>query len=114
MGFCARTIHYCIKVAVDGSGNPALVQMWQSQIAGTSPVVANNELYFVGRNNRPITFFAVKPTTGELIWSDSSASNSIDYVGFASPIVADGHIYMTTGSSVVAIRLDGIFRNGFN
>ena len=94
-----------LRLVIDGIGNPSLSPVWNSAVGGSSPVVANGVLYyFSGSMN------ALDPTTGNGLWSDSSPGG----VHWESPIVVNGHIYVTDENGELwAYALDGIFRDGF-
>ncbi len=92
------------KVVIDGSGNPSLSIQW-SKIPGgihwtTSSFVANNVLYAAlggGENTPPESpreVNAMDPTTGKVLWSVA-----IDEFNWASPILANGILYMADGNS---------------
>jgi len=100
------------KLVFDGSGNPSLTQPLASVLSllpgGTSPVLANNEIYYITYGSPSL--LAVDAATGDVLWGDSSPGN----IHWQSPIVVDGHIYLVDGNGVLyAYALDGIFRNGF-
>ncbi|MDE1884310.1 MAG: PQQ-binding-like beta-propeller repeat protein [Xanthomonadaceae bacterium] len=84
---------------------PALTKVWQNSTGGSTPVVANDVLYyFSGSIN------ALNPKTGALLWSDSSPGG----VHWESPIVVNGRVYITDQNGRLwAYALDGIFKNGF-
>jgi PQQ-like domain len=84
---------------VDGSGSsamkltfpggaPSLVKQWQNSLGGSSPLVANNVLYFANAT----TIRALDPQTGNLLWSDATkiAGNH-----WQSPIVFNATLYIT-------------------
>jgi outer membrane protein assembly factor BamB len=86
-------------------GKPALTKVWQNSTGGSSPVVANGMLYYFSG-----AISAYDPTTGALLWSDSSPGG----VHWESPIVVNGRVYVTDeGGKLWAYALDGIFKNGF-
>jgi hypothetical protein len=103
------------QMTFDNAGLPQLIQKWQLPAQGTlgtisnsAAVIANNELYYTTYDS---IVYAVKPTTGEIIWTDSSV---MEYTFWNSPpIVVNGRIYFTFSSKVAAFQLDGIFRGGF-
>ncbi|HEV2977441.1 MAG TPA: PQQ-binding-like beta-propeller repeat protein [Casimicrobiaceae bacterium] len=80
-----------LQLAIDGSGNPSLVKKWQlgSQSAASSPLVANNVLYFFGSG--ALTAYA--PTTGTQLWSVAVGGG----VHWQSPVVANGVLYVEDG-----------------
>jgi hypothetical protein len=85
---------------------PQMNPVWHNSTGGSSPVVANDVLYyFSGSMN------ALDPITGKPIWSDGSPGG----VHWESPVVVNGRIYVTDESGQLwAYALDGIFRNGFD
>ena len=70
-------------------------QVWSRAITApaATPVVANGVLY-VGEG----TFYALNATTGTLIWSGRSQPTD-------SPVVVNGMVYATVGSSLMAFGL---------
>jgi hypothetical protein len=80
-----------LRLAFDAGGHPSLVLQWQNGLGGSSPIVANNVLYDVSGG----TIRAVDPTSGALLWS----SSSIGSIHWQSPIIANGTVYVTDGSS---------------
>jgi hypothetical protein len=80
-----------LKLTLPG-GVPTLVTQWHNNLAGFSPLVANNVLYFAGAN----VIRAANPLTGALLWSDTT------HVGgnhWESPIVVNATLYITDESS---------------
>ncbi|HTB80291.1 MAG TPA: chitobiase/beta-hexosaminidase C-terminal domain-containing protein, partial [Opitutaceae bacterium] len=92
------------KVVIDGSGNPSLSLQWSNIPGGihwtTSSFVANNVLYAaVGggedtSTESPRQVQAINPTTGAVLWT-----GAIDEFHWASPILANGILYMADGNS---------------
>jgi hypothetical protein len=82
------------KVVFDGSGNPSLAPQWNNNVGGTSPVIANGVLFYVGGG----TMRARDPVTGASLWSASGLVGT----HWQSPIVANGAVYVTDGSSQLA------------
>jgi len=89
------------KVAISSAGNPSLSLQWT--ITGnwtTSAFVANNVLYAArggGENTGSQSTHevsAIDPTTGKVLWS-----GAIDEFHWASPILANGILYMADGNS---------------
>lgn len=74
------------KVVFDGSGVPSLSNMWQKNIGGTSPLVANGILYMING----LHMYAFDPTTGDELWTD----NIIRNLHWQSPIVVNGMLYV--------------------
>ncbi len=89
-----------LKVTLGSGGQPSLSTMWQNPSSGTSPIIANNVLYYVGgtHNNGPNNFGkglqALDPTTGHQLWVDTSITD----IHWESPIVANGVLYTTDNS----------------
>lgn len=84
-----------LQLAIDGSGNPSLVEKWQlgSQSAASSPLVANNVLYFHGNVSGNNVLTAYAPTTGAPLWSVTVGGG----VHWQSPVVANGVVYVEDG-----------------
>jgi hypothetical protein len=49
-------------------GAPSVVKQWQNSLDGSSPLVANNVLYFANAT----TIDVLDPQTGNLLWSDAT------------------------------------------
>ena len=85
------------KLSVDAGGNPSLTWMWPPAGkpfppgATTSPLVANNVLYYVGGG----AVRALNPTTGATLWTGPGIGGT----HWQSPIVANGVVYVTDGSA---------------
>jgi hypothetical protein len=92
------------KIAIDASGNPSLSLQWSDIPGGahwtTSAFVANNVLYAATGGGEDTTtespreVNAMNPTTGTVLWS-----GAIDEFHWASPILANGVLYMADGNS---------------
>jgi hypothetical protein len=80
-----------LRLQFDVSGNPSLVSPWHNGQGGTSPLVANNILYYASGG----TLRALDPTSGVPLWS----SNQIGGIHWESPIVANGWLYVTDESA---------------
>ncbi len=78
------------KLAFPG-GAPSLALQWQKSFSGSSPLVANNVLYFSSGS----TIRALDPVTGNQLWSDSSHVSGNHW---QSPIVFNGTLYITDES----------------
>ena len=92
---------HSFKLSVDGAGNPSLLAQWDISGRTSSPIVANNVLFFVQDNNA----YAVDPVTKAQLWN----ANNIGSIHWESPIVADGAFYVTDQSShFSAYTLGGI------
>ncbi|HEY6854140.1 MAG TPA: PQQ-binding-like beta-propeller repeat protein [Gemmatimonadales bacterium] len=79
-----------LKLALDASGNPSLVAQWQNGPGGTSPIVANNVLFYAGGGS----VRALDPTTGAVLWTGAGVGT----IHWQSPMVANGTLYVA-GSS---------------
>ena len=79
-----------LKLEIDGHGSPSLKPVWQNDDEGSSPIVADNVLYCAG--SRDIRAF--DPTTGKLLWHDTS----IGKIHWESPVVVNGVLYITDES----------------
>jgi outer membrane protein assembly factor BamB len=75
-----------LQVLVDGTGTPYIQPVWQGAVAGSSPIMVNNMLFYANSNS----IQALDPTTGTLLWQD----NSISLIHWSSPIVANGILYI--------------------
>ncbi len=88
-----------LKVGASG-GIPTLSSPWQHANGGSSPIIANDVLYYAGDN----IIRALNPVTGATLWSD----NTIGGIHWESPIVADGELYITDQSgNLSAYTLNG-------
>jgi hypothetical protein len=81
------------KLLLDASGNPSLGLIWQQAVPSGTALIANNVLYRATNNN----IAALNPATGATLWSNAS----IGTVHWHSPVVANGVLYITDGSSQV-------------
>ncbi len=79
-----------LKLLVDGAGLPALQPVWQIAGGGSSPIVANNVLFYAGSGG----IQALDPTSGNRLWQDGSSGS----IHWESPIVANGVLYITNES----------------
>jgi outer membrane protein assembly factor BamB len=75
------------KVDVNGAGIPFLKLQWKLRHGGTSPLIANNILYYASSHH----IRALNLLDGKQLWSDTS----IGSIHWQSPIVADGILYVT-------------------
>jgi hypothetical protein len=97
-----------VQLVINGAGQPSLAVRWTSGgFSGTSPIVANNVLYYGGCGG----ICALAPTTGQILWS-SPLSIGCCMGGWANPIVVNGRLFVTGGSFTI-FALDAIFANGF-
>ncbi|GAA1442477.1 cell wall-binding repeat-containing protein [Leifsonia poae] len=81
-----------LKVVTGAGGRPQLSPVWKTAVAGTSPIVANGIGYYL--TNGGVRAF--EPTTGRLLWSDTSGTVGLHW---QSPIVVNGHLYYADGSA---------------
>jgi hypothetical protein len=79
------------QVAIAGNGAPSLSWIWQDNVHGFSPIVANGVLYYFDGQMR-----ALDPLTGSLLWADTTYSGSFHW---QSPVVVNGMLYVTDESS---------------
>jgi PQQ-like domain len=87
------------------AGTPSIPKQWSTNNGGTSPLIANNILYYASNS----IVRAVDPLTGSTLWS-----GTIGAIKWQSPIVVNSHLYITDNSSKLwSFTLDGIFKNGF-
>jgi hypothetical protein len=76
-----------LQLVTDGSGTPSLQVRWQNGTGGTSPVVANGIVFYVGGSG----LRALDPTTGKALWSQALNAG----IHWESPIVVNGTLYVT-------------------
>lgn len=76
-----------LELTLGVGGAPLLVSRWTTLSGGTSPVVVNGILYYASFTG----LRALDPATGTQLWADASILG----VHWESPIVADGHLYVT-------------------
>ncbi len=79
-----------LKLTIGSSGIPALQPVWSNGNRGTSPIVANNVLYYAGGTS----IEARNPATGQSLWTFMP----IGSIHWESPIVANGVLYLTDGN----------------
>jgi hypothetical protein len=65
----------------------------------TDPVVAGNFVYFIGGNGGELTLYGLNAATGAIQWSYTYTQQ-----GVATPAVANGIVYLTTGNSLYALN----------
>jgi outer membrane protein assembly factor BamB len=91
------------KLDVSGA-TPALSRQWTNTSGGTSPVIANGVLYAAASG----IVRGINPLTGVQVWSESIGS-----INWQTPIVVNGHLYVTDSSAKLwSFPLDGIFKDG--
>ena len=82
-----------LQLKLDVSGNPSLESKWTFGQGGTSPVVVNGVLYYVGSN----TLHALDPASGASLWT--SNPGEVGSIHWQSPIVMNGWVYVTDQSA---------------
>jgi outer membrane protein assembly factor BamB len=75
-----------IQLQKGSDGQPTLVTQWINSNGGTSPIVANGVLYCA----RAHQITAMDPTTGDVLWADSSIGD----IHWQSPIVVNGMLFI--------------------
>ena len=96
-----------LKLSFDSGGHPSLVAQWQlsSQQAQSSPLLANNVLFFFGPTTAGGQLSAYSPTTGSLLWT----TNMVGGTHWESPIVANGMVYVTDENGMLtAFGVSGV------
>jgi hypothetical protein len=90
-----------LKMTVDGSGNPTMTNPWNIKNGWTTSAIMANGVLFAAvgggeHTDTTATHFlqAINPITGAVVWS-----SPIGQFHWASPIVANGIVYMTDGNS---------------
>ncbi len=78
-----------LRVVADGSGTPSLAPAWTDPNGGTSPVVANGVVVYVGGAG----LRALSAKHGTVLFSDAAPGRA--GIHWQSPIVIDGRIYVT-------------------
>jgi CARDB len=80
-----------LKLVIGAGGAPSLQAIWQQSGGGSSPVVANNVVYYATNGS----VRALAPTTGgSPLWQ-----GTIGGIHWESPIVANGMLYSTDENS---------------
>ncbi len=83
-----------MQLFVDASGNPTIFPQWSTTGGGgSSPIVANGILYYVGT----LGLQALEIVSGKVLWSDTS----IGPVQLESPIVVNGRLYVADENAVL-------------
>ncbi len=80
-----------LKLNIDGSGNPTLATQWSNGPSGTSPVVANNMLFYLSGSSVRV----LDPVSGNILRTASGTGSP----HWQSLIVANGVVYVTDQSS---------------
>jgi hypothetical protein len=78
-----------LRVTADGGGTPALAPVWTQGAGGTSPVVANGVLFYVGSAGLQ----AVSVKDGAVLFHDTGPAAA--GIHWQSPIVVNGRVYVT-------------------
>jgi PQQ-like domain len=79
-----------LRLNFDVNGNPSLVAQWHNGQSGTSPVIANNMVFFIGGS----VARALDPITGAQLWSAARGGGT----HWQSVIVANRMVYATDQS----------------
>jgi hypothetical protein len=84
------------QVQTDANGHSSLHRAWLINQSGNSPVVAGGVLFLPASGK----LLALNPQTGATLWDSSAAqaNGSIGSIHWESPIVVNGHVYMTDES----------------
>jgi hypothetical protein len=77
--------------AVDGAGTPSLAYQWTLPSGGSSPVIANGILYYVGAAG----LSALDPASGSVLWSNPGVGG----IHWESAIVVNGRLFVTDEAS---------------
>lgn len=94
-----------VQLVVNGSGQPSLAIRWTiGGGSGTSPIVANDVLYYGGS--------AIQPTTGKMLWYDTYSGGGCCMGTWLNPIVVNGRLFVTGGAFNI-YALNKIFASGF-
>jgi hypothetical protein len=75
-----------MRLNFDAGGNPSLAPQWHNGQSGTSPVIANNMVFFVGGS----TVRALDPLSGTQLWSAASGGGT----HWQSVIVANRMVFV--------------------
>jgi len=81
------------ELVPDDDGNPQLVLRWTSDLRGTTPVIVNRVLYVAS----PHQFTAIRPSTGEILWRDSTIGD----IHWQSPIIVNDMVYLADAAGYV-------------
>ena len=103
-----------LRLQIDGSGNPSLVQQWISTSPGngpSSPLIVNNMLFVAGATATQLVR-ALNPVTGSELWKSCDGSVvcggviSIGKIKWQTPVVANCGLYILDQSNqLVAFTL---------
>ena len=85
------------RIVYDASGHPSIAPQWMkgNAQAGTSPVIANNILYYSGKSGAGGVVRALDPATGNTLWT----SSTFGAVHWQSAVVANGVVYAADGDA---------------
>lgn len=101
-----------LKLSYSGSV-PKLTKVWQNSVGGTSPIIADNILFYIGGGN----LYAFDPRTGASLWTGTLGGGT----HWESAMVANGWVYGTDeGGHITGFALSqalspetiGVYRNG--
>ncbi len=79
-----------LKLVFDANGMPSLDPVWHRSPGGTSPIVAEDVLYYASSGQ----ILGLLPLNGQTLWQN----NGIGAIHWESPIVANGVLYITDES----------------
>jgi len=82
-----------LRLMIDASGNPSLSVQWQQGDGGSSPLVANNVLYYASKGSALLR--ALDPTTGNILFS----STQLGTVRWHSPVVVNCSLFVLDSSA---------------
>jgi len=82
-----------LRLVIGADGDPSLSAQWSNSVGGTSPLVANNVLYYASDD----ALRALDPTTGGVLWSTTQTG----ILHWQSPVVANGMVYLTDHSGQI-------------
>lgn len=80
-----------LQVVTGAGGAPALHAVWKTAAGGTSPIIANGVGFYLTNSGAK----AFDPTTGRILWSDTSGTVGLHW---QSPVVVNGYLYYSDGS----------------
>jgi hypothetical protein len=89
-----------LQLVVQAGGTPQLVPRWSKAAGGSSPIVADGLLFYVGGAG----IGALNPLDGSTLWNDRTPAG----IHWESPIVVNGRLYVTDeGSHLIAYAPTG-------
>ena len=77
-----------LQLTMDATGTPALAPVWNDSDGGTSPIVVNGIVFYVG----PAGLQALTPRHGAVLWSDAAPGQA--GIHWQSPIAVNGRVYV--------------------